>query len=261
MSRPVRFRIVGPGRAGASLARALVAVGWDEAPSVGRHDDPAPAGDGVDLVVVATPDAAIADVAGRIDPRDDVVVAHVAGSLGLDVLARHPRRAALHPLVSLPNPDVGARRLREGAWFAVAGDPLVQRAVEDLGGRWFTVADHDRATYHAAAAVASNHVVALLGQVERLAAGIGVPPAAYLDLARASVDNVAELGATDALTGPVARGDWRTVEAHLAAIPADERAAYRALARAAVRLTAWDLPACLAEPDDVDESGPADGPA
>ena len=34
-------------------------------------------------------------------------------------------RASLHPLVALPNAELGAQRLRSGAWFAVAGDPLV----------------------------------------------------------------------------------------------------------------------------------------
>ena len=231
-----RIRVVGAGRAGRSLAAALGGAGWEVAGPLGRDDDVEAAGADVDLVVIATPDAAIAQVAAAIEPRPEPVVAHLAGSLGLDVLGPHPRVAALHPLVSLPDAEVGARRLASGAWFAVAGDPLVQRAVDDLGGRWFEVADADRAAYHAAAAVASNHLVALLGQVERIAASIGVPPEAYLDLARATVDNVAALGAADALTGPVARGDWETVARHLAALDPSEVDAYRALAAAARRL-------------------------
>lgn len=231
-----RLRVVGAGRAGGALAAALGRAGWEVVDLRGRAD---PVGDAladVDLLVIATPDAAIADVAAAVEPDDRAVVAHLAGSLGLDVLAPHRRTAALHPLVSLPDPEVGARRLAGGAWFAVAGDPIVQRAVAELGGRWFEVADVDRATYHAAAAVASNHLVALLGQVARLAEGIGVPFEAYVDLARASLENVAALGPAAALTGPVARGDWDTVARHLAALPPEEREAYRALAAAARRL-------------------------
>jgi predicted short-subunit dehydrogenase-like oxidoreductase (DUF2520 family) len=236
MTVPPRLRVVGAGRAGRSLAGALAAAGWEVVGLLGRHDDVSRAGDGADLVVIATPDAVIAEVAAAITPHPEPVVAHLAGSLGLDVLGGHPRRGALHPLVSLPSPDVGARRLSAGAWFAVAGDPLVQRAAADLGGRWFEVADEDRATYHAAAVVASNHLVALMGQVERIAAGIGVPPEAYLDLARATLDNVADLGAAAALTGPAARGDWATIERHLVALDPAERETYRALADAARRL-------------------------
>jgi predicted short-subunit dehydrogenase-like oxidoreductase (DUF2520 family) len=246
VTAPVRFRVIGAGRAGRSLTEALVRAGWDHHGYLGRDDDPAAALEGVDLVVIATPDDVIASVAAAIEPDDRAVVAHLAGSLGLDALAPHRRVAALHPLVSLPNPEVGSARLASEAWFAVAGDPLVQRAVEDLGGRWFEVDDTDRAAYHAAAVVASNHLVALFGQVERIAGGIGVPPEAYLDLARATLANVVDLGAAAALTGPAARGDWATLRRHLAALDPGEHDAYRALAAAARRLVAADqLPSDL----------------
>ena len=78
---------------------------------------------------------------------------------------------------SLPDAEVGAARLRPGPGSrspATRSSPaLVEALVADLGGRSFTVADADRAAYHAAAAIASNHLVALLGQVERVAAGVG----------------------------------------------------------------------------------------
>jgi predicted short-subunit dehydrogenase-like oxidoreductase (DUF2520 family) len=121
-------------------------------------------------------------------------------------------------LVSLPNPELGAQRLGARAWFAVAGDPIAHEVVVALDGHAFEVADEDRALYHAAACIASNHTVALLGQVERISASIGVPMDGYLELARATVENVARLGATDALTGPAARGDWATIEKHRAAL-------------------------------------------
>jgi predicted short-subunit dehydrogenase-like oxidoreductase (DUF2520 family) len=164
------------------------------------------------------------------------VVMHLAGSLGLDVLDPHVRRAALHPLVSMPSAAVGAVRLR-GATFAVAGDPMVDEVIEALGGRSFTVADADRAAYHAAACIASNHLVALLGQVERVAATVGLPLDAYLPLVRATLDNVAALGPVAALTGPAARGDQVTIDAHVAALAPDERDAYLAMVAMAQRLT------------------------
>ena len=108
--------------------------------------------------------------------------------------------------------------------------------MDDLDGQAFEVADEHRAEYHAAAVIASNHLVALLGQAERVAAAAGVPLEAYLDLVRATVDNVAELGPAAALTGPAARGDWATIDHHLAVLPEDEREAYEALVRLARRL-------------------------
>lgn len=232
-----RVRIVGPGRAGTSLHRALTRAHWPVAPLVGRADDVRGAADDVDLVVIATPDATVADVAASIAPQPDVVVAHLSGSLGLGPLAGHPRRAVLHPLVALPDADRGADRL-VGAWFglAVEGDPLVEEVVDELHGRVVRVAEPDWVRYHAAAAIAANHLVGLLGQVERVAATIGAPLDAYLELARGALDDVAALGPAAALTGPVRRGDTATVQRHLDALPEAERAAYRALSEEAARL-------------------------
>lgn len=235
MTRSVR--IVGRGRAATSFAAALAATGrWRVLGLLGRDDDVAGAADGADLVLLAVPDAAVAPVAATVRPGP-AAVAHVAGSLGLDVLAPHERRAVLHPLASLPGGDLGADRLR-GAWWGLAagGDPIGDDVVADLGGHALHVRDADRDRYHAAAAIAANHVVALLGQVERVAASIGVPLEAYLALARGALDNVAALGPADALTGPVARGDAATVERHRRALPAAEREGYDAMVREAERL-------------------------
>ena len=143
-------------------------------------------------------------------------MAHLSGSLGLDVLGDHARRASVHPLMALPDPEVGARRLTGGGWFAVDGDPLAAEVVDALGGRAFQV--DDRATYHAAACIASNHLVALMGQVERVAAAAGVPFEAYLALARGSLDDVGQLGPRGAITGPAARRDEETLARHRAVL-------------------------------------------
>jgi predicted short-subunit dehydrogenase-like oxidoreductase (DUF2520 family) len=75
-----------------------------------------------------------------------------------------------------------------------------------------------------------------------VAAAAGVPFDACLDLVRGTVDNVERLGPRDALTGPVARGDWDTVARHLAALDPSEREAYAALASAAARLVDREVP-------------------
>ena len=236
-----QLRIVGPGRAGHAMATALEMCGWTCAGLFGRSDPLAGAARDVDLVVIATPDRAVAEVAEVIEPVPGTLVVHLAGSLGLDVLASHPRRGSLHPLVSLPSAEEGAKRLLGGAWFAVAGAaPADLAAVEsiasELGGRSFPVADADRVAYHAAACVASNHLVALLGQVERITAPLDVPMEAFLTLARGTLDGIGELGPAAALTGPVVRGDWQTVAGHLAGLDEDERPVYAALAEAAWHL-------------------------
>jgi predicted short-subunit dehydrogenase-like oxidoreductase (DUF2520 family) len=230
------------------MARALQSAGWQFDRHYARGDTIAGAAAGVDAVFITTPDRVIASVAAAVRPVDTTVVAHLSGASGTDVLAPHLRRAAVHPLMTLPDAISGAARLR-GGWFAIAGDAFAREVVESLDGKWFTVADDMRAAYHAAAAVASNHLVVVLAQVERLARAAGVPFEAFLPLVRASVDNVAAMGAPRALTGPAARGDVETVARHLAGLDESERPLYRVLSDAARTLGTMSS---------VGESSPAD---
>jgi predicted short-subunit dehydrogenase-like oxidoreductase (DUF2520 family) len=193
-----------------------------------------------DVVVIATPDAAIGAAAALVAPvvRADALVLHLSGARGLDALdalaAVGCRLGALHPLQSLPSAEIGVTRLA-GAYAAVAGDPEVADLARSIGMRPFAVADDARAAYHAAACIVSNHLVALMAQAD---ACTEVPLEVFLPLVRATVENVAVLGPDDALTGPAARGDAATVAAHLTAIPEDERELYRAAARRAARIAA-----------------------
>ena len=222
---------------------ALDAVGgYTVLDALGRRDALSAAAEGVDVLVIATPDAEVARVAAAVAPVGSTVVVHLSGSLGLDALAPHPRRASLHPLVPLPNPAIGSQRLRSGVTFAVAGDPAARALASALGGVPVVVADEDRPNYHAAATIAANHLVALLGQVERVAATAGLPLSAFGGLVRAAADDALALGPSAALTGPAVRGDWATVDRHravLGALPGgrNELVAYDAMVVLARRLS------------------------
>ena len=215
--------------------RALARTGWEIAEPVPRGEPVVDAAEGVDVLAITTPDGVIDEVAARVRPVSETLVVHCSAALTLAALAPHERRASLHPLVPLPSAELGSERL-VGAWFAVAGDAGVQDVVAALRGKPIEVADAHRAEYHAAAAIASNHVVALLGQVQRVALRVHVPLEAYLDLARASIESVAELGPVSAITGPIQRGDWGTVASHLEALDPSERAAYEVMAHEVARL-------------------------
>jgi len=262
-STPSGFALVGPGRAGTAIAGALVAAG-EPCRAVAGRDPQAPsttataaaldsrpaavadAGRAAPLVIIATPDAAIeavaATVADALSPGSLVV--HLSGACGLDALApiaaHRPdvELGALHPLQTLTGVDDAS--VLAGAWAAVAGPPAVTRLAHRVGLRPFPIDDARRSAYHAAAVVASNHLVALLGQVERLATAADVPLAAFEPLIRTTLDHVFTLGPAAALTGPVARGDLETVGRHLEAIADDERRAYTALADLAGRLAGRD---------------------
>ena len=250
----MRFAVVGRGRAGSSFAGALSAAGWTLTVHAGRGDPIANLAAGVELVIIAVPDDAIRSVADSIERRPSgAAVVHVSGARGLDVLGSHERRGSIHPLMSLPDGKTGAERLRSGGVFAVTGDPLTAEVVAVLGGRTIEVADADRPLYHAAAAVAANHLVVLCAQVERLAAITGVPVDAYWDLMAGALANVRSSGAVSSLTGPAARGDLSTLAGHVAALPRDELPLYVTLAQHAARLAGVDLADGWETVDDHDD--------
>jgi pantoate--beta-alanine ligase len=119
-----------------------------------------------------------------------------------------------------------------------------------LDGSVVVVDDEHRAAYHAAACIASNHLVALMGQVERVAASAGLDLDTFVGLARAALTDVAELGPVSALTGPAARRDEATLERHRHTLGPAEIPGYEAGVALARRL-ASDRPASAPAPSAV----------
>jgi predicted short-subunit dehydrogenase-like oxidoreductase (DUF2520 family) len=210
------IRIIGHGRAGSSVSARLRARGLEW-----RDGDP-------DLVLVCVPDSAIREVAATIEPGP--WVAHISGATPLAALAPHVLRFGVHPLQTFNRSGSGDQL--DGAWAAVTADTAAGRTrgfwlAECLGVQPFEIRDEARMLYHAGAAIASNYLVTLYRSASRLLESAGAPPEALVPLMRRTIDNGFDL------TGPIARGDWATVDAHLAAIhdaaPEFERM-YRALA-------------------------------
>lgn len=216
-------RVVGTGRAGSAIAGRLRERGLRVAAGRETLAD-------ADLVVLAVPDGAIPEVALRIPIGP--WVAHVSGATPLAALEPHVRRFSVHPLQTLSR-ERGPEQL-DGAWAAVTAesDEAAQVAAwlaGTLGLRAFPLADADKPLYHAGAAMASNFLVTLYRAAARLMEETHVPPEALLPLMARTMEN------GFVLTGPIARGDWTTVEAHLRALESrapDLVPLYRALAEA-----------------------------
>ena len=216
---PLRVGIVGPGRVGTALARALQAAGVDVDGPVGRGERPARC----DAIVLCVPDGEIAAAAETVTAAAPLV-GHTSGATPLSALAHAGVPAfGLHPLQSFAHPGVRF----EGAGAAVAGSTREALAfattlAERLGMKPFEIDDEGRAAYHAAASVASNFLVTLQAAAETIASGAGLgrddARALLMPLVRQTVENVAALGPEAALTGPIARGDQITVDAQRAAV-------------------------------------------
>jgi predicted short-subunit dehydrogenase-like oxidoreductase (DUF2520 family) len=196
--------VIGRGRVGSAVAARLAERG------VELRDE-----DG-DVVLLCVPDGAIAAVA-KGQALGHGWIGHVSGATPLSALAPHTRRFSLHPLQTFTH-SRGPEQL-DGAFAAVSGETpeavaVARELARTLGLEPFELADDRRALYHAGAAVASNYLVTLY----RIAAGLleeaGAPPRALIPLMQRTIENGFEL------TGPIARGDWATVDAHLEAIRA-----------------------------------------
>lgn len=104
---------------------------------------------------------------------------------------------------------------------------------EDLGHPVRLIEKQDKIKYHAAMSLASNHVLALIYTAVNLLKECGFQTQeAYQTLENIVLENAKagmSLGATEALTGPVERNDWNTVEKHLAVLSGQDEKIYRAL--------------------------------
>jgi predicted short-subunit dehydrogenase-like oxidoreductase (DUF2520 family) len=194
-------------------------------------------------VLICVPDDALESVACTLaaSKQPISIALHTCGSRGAEALAALESRGAscatLHPLQTIASPEQGVADL-PGSSFGITGSgPAAEWAIEIvrlLDGHALNIAPENRPLYHAAAVMASNYIVAMIDAAVILMGQAGVPrePAlrALAPLVRASVKNALEAGPVQALTGPIERGDARTIATHLKAldnVPESVRQLYR----------------------------------
>jgi len=248
--RPHDIFIVGAGRAGLTLARALLRSGhtilgtWNRTAASSarvRAVTGAPAFHGripqvarsASLILLCVTDDALPAMARQL-VKDNVVgpgmvVAHLAGALDSTVLegvkATGASVGSLHPVASFSEDS----SLPVGTHFAIEGDDTARVAlralVEDLGGTPVALEPGQKPRYHAALVVASNYMVTLVSVALKMLQEAGLTEAAAHamvgPLVEGTARNIRRQGATEALTGPVTRGDVNTVRVHLGALRDD----------------------------------------
>jgi predicted short-subunit dehydrogenase-like oxidoreductase (DUF2520 family) len=218
-----KIQVIGSGRVGSALSARLRQRGFELS-------------DEGELVLLCVPDRAIAEVAAGVEPGP--WIAHTSGATPLAALAPHERRFGIHPLQTFTRAR-GPEQL-DGAYAAITSETADAREIgfwlaRELGLEPFALEDSQRALYHAGAVVASNFLVTLHRAASELAGAAGAPPEALVPLMRGVIANDFEL------TGPIERGDWETVEAHVEAIherKPELEALYRALADATAKVAA-----------------------
>jgi predicted short-subunit dehydrogenase-like oxidoreductase (DUF2520 family) len=277
--------IIGAGRVGRALGRRLRELGWKIGVVVTRSEASSrravrfigagkPHGGMTRhllvsrVILIATPDDEIPSVAQELarmggEELRGKIVLHTSGAQDARVLVSLKECGAavgsMHPLQTFSG--VGVPPL-EGKVFAVEGDTIAVRAARQiaraLGGSPVRIVGEKKILYHAAAALAAGHVLALVESATQVLISLGMKRIeavrALLPLTRQVLDNFQRVGARAAWTGPLARGDYKIVEAHLRALrdlQEETAQAYEALNRLAARVLAQDAAGTNAELDRI----------
>jgi predicted short-subunit dehydrogenase-like oxidoreductase (DUF2520 family) len=256
--------LVGAGRCGLQLARAMTAAGIEivgiQVRSPRGHarvrrilpgvpafspGEVLPAAPGI---LLAVPDSVIPSCAKALAPRlhrTTSIALHTSGlvpGIALAPLAgRGCRVGSFHPLVSFPTatgtvvPLAGVVAAVEGDAGAVREAGALARA---LGMRPIRLSATAKPRYHAAAALAANMTHTLVAVARAQFVQVGMPPRlaarALRPLVTGSVEAALSARGFEMLTGPVARGDVAVVRSHLQALPGRVATAYSAVALLAI---------------------------
>lgn len=266
--------IVGAGRVGSALGRRLSEVGWKIGAVVTRSEASArravrfigagKACAGMTarilasrVILISTPDDEIAHAAQELARVGEAqlagsVVLHTSGAMDSEVLEPVRKRGAkvgsLHPLQSFSGVAVPSL---EGRIFTIEGETqavrVARRIARALGGSPVRIAGSKKLLYHAAAAMAAGHVLALEEAATELFVSLGMKRSeavrGLLPLTRQVLENFERLGPRAAWTGPLSRGDYKIVRGHLNALqnsPREFALAYATLNRLVARVLSQD---------------------
>lgn len=245
-----KISIIGAGRVGQSLARALSKKGYiigglscrnlaDAQKAVlflgegyaCRKNAEAVEDSGI--IFITTPDDVISEIAEELERAKlqwkGRVVFHCSGVLSSALLSPLKKAgaatASLHPLQSLPAADYAEKAL-QGIFFALEGDDeacqVGEGLAQELGSQVLYIKPEAKALYHAAAAIASNYLTTLLflscKTMEKAGISLKQAESVLLPLMKGTLANIERLGILQSLTGPISRGDERTIILHLKAL-------------------------------------------
>ncbi len=216
--------IIGPGRLGKALKSALGKAGYEVNLVYGKDDSISGLGD---LIFITTPDSEIRKVASKIASSDlnldGKMFAHCSGALASSILEELQKEGAhiacFHPLMAVSPKTESFQDI----YFDIEGDESVLKLLEELaqnvGAESIRVSPKEKELLHISAVMASNYLVTLADLSLRISASANIPERilmdAFLPLMSSSLENLGNQSPTDALTGPIARGDIQTVQKHL----------------------------------------------
>lgn len=232
-SQPLNLAIIGKGRIGTALAKALKHSKhyrvFAHIPGRSQSFKALARNGGPEVLLMACKDDVLEATARRAASNLDnlKLIVHFAGSRGPSILPKinGVARMALHPIQTFA---VGDPDLFVGTSFMLstrdkyAGD-FAKNFVKELGGsQLILLREEQLPLYHALTVFASNTLVLTGIAIEDLTRKLGLKPSvmkkALTPLMRQTLRNLISQDASRVLTGPIARGDENTISIHLKAL-------------------------------------------
>jgi predicted short-subunit dehydrogenase-like oxidoreductase (DUF2520 family) len=252
----MHVNLIGPGRLGKALAASLISTGEHKLFAV-YHPDISRAQQAVNILGQGTPIHQLsalphADITLITCPDDKMpslveklataavitpgsIVIHLSGILSSDILMPLKQQgasiASVHPPKAFQETTTPETTAFQGVYCGIEGDDKAIKILtllwQTMGAHIFTLNSEKKATYHAAAVMASNYLVTLASEASKLFAISGVPQAdahnICIQLMQTSLDNLKQTDTPNkALTGPLVRGDVQTIQQHLDAISSEK---------------------------------------
>lgn len=208
-----------------------------------------------DTIVISTPDGAVKAVWDALQQYDlkDKIVCHLSGSLSSDVFSESGKSRvypiSIHPLFAFSDRESTYQQLH-GVSFTLEGHKYALNAWEQLfsalGNPTVRIPKEQKARYHCAASLLSNHMLAVLQTGYELLCECGfTEEEARLfsaSLVRGNMEHAISDGCRTALTGPIERGDIETVRSHLAILDEEAQALYKTCGRKLLQIAAAKHP-------------------
>ncbi len=187
-----------------------------------------------DITFITTPDDLIESLCSKLVSighlKEKSIVLHCSGALSSTILnvvkSKHCFIASVHPARNFADPQFGVQHYH-GTFCSIEGDPEVTEKLKYLfdaiGSITYFIDGHKKAIYHAAGVFASNYLITLskanLDCLKEAGVSDEIAFEIMISLMSDTLNNLKKIKSPEkTLTGPLKRGDLKTIEKHIAAL-------------------------------------------
>ncbi|MGN0484827.1 MAG: Rossmann-like and DUF2520 domain-containing protein [Lachnospiraceae bacterium] len=202
-----------------------------------------------DVLFLTVPDGKIAEVWEQVKTCKiaQKLICHCSGAMTSEVFSDIDQYEAygysIHPLFAIHDKYESYKELSK-SFFTIEGHEKYRsfwtELFSEMGNAVQVIPKEGKTRYHAAAAIASNLMVALVHFSEKELEESGFSPEnarkALSPILSTNLEHILESGCVQALTGPLERNDLQTVQKHLGVLEGNDREIYKSLSRELIEI-------------------------